>query len=26
MPELPRALAVLDAAESGCGCGAEGCC
>ena len=26
MPELPRALAVLDAAESGCGCGTEGCC
>jgi len=26
MPDLPRALAVLDAAEPGCGCGAEGCC
>jgi arsenite methyltransferase len=26
MPELPRALTMVGAAESGCGCGAEGCC
>jgi arsenite methyltransferase len=26
MPELPRTLSMLDAAEAGCGCGSEGCC
>lgn len=26
MPALPRAITVLDAAESGCGCGSGGCC
>jgi arsenite methyltransferase len=26
MPELPRAIAMLDAADAGCGCGSGGCC
>jgi arsenite methyltransferase len=26
MPELPRAIAMLDAAGTGCGCGSGGCC
>ena len=26
MPDLPRAIAMLDAGAAGCGCGADGCC
>src|SRR4029077_14652947 len=26
MPALPRAIAMLDASTSGCGCGSDGCC
>jgi arsenite methyltransferase len=26
MPEMPRAIAMLDAADAGCGCGSGGCC
>ncbi|MBA2720912.1 MAG: arsenite methyltransferase [Chloroflexi bacterium] len=26
MPDLPRAIAMLDAADAGCGCGTGGCC